>query len=239
MDMISVCMATYNGELYIKEQLSSILPQLGENDQVIISDDGSTDQTLEIIGAIDDNRIKLYRNSFKNVILIFEFALGQAIGDVIFLSDQDDIWYPNKVEESLKLLTKNDLIFTNLNVFKDKMSEGKLMYNTNKNYKGIQRNFIKNQCVGATLVFKSYLLKYALPIPKNVEMHDMWIFFISSFYGRTYYYNRPLIYYRRHGANISNTGGKTSNSFLKIIEIRLRWIVVLLGRMLKILFSNN
>ena len=236
---ISVCMTTFNGEKFIEEQLTSILPQLSEYDEVLISDDGSTDRTIEIINSIKDGRIKLFQSSFKNVINNFEFVIGQAKGDIIFLSDQDDIWYPNKVKESLKLLVKNDLIYTNLNVFNTKISEGKLMYDPSKNYQGIQRNFIKNQCVGATMAFKSHLLKYALPFPKNVEMHDMWVFFISSFYGNTYYYNRPLIYYRRHGANISNTGGKTSNSFFKIIKIRLRWIVVLLRRMLKIRFSIN
>jgi glycosyltransferase involved in cell wall biosynthesis len=239
MEMISVCIATFNGEHYINEQLSSILPQLGKKDEIIISDDGSTDETLEIIHSFKDDRIKIFKNSFKNVIRNFEFTLEQANGDIIFLSDQDDIWYPDKVEKSLELLVDNDLIFTNLNVFRTKILEGKLMFDPQKNYQGIQRNFLKNHCVGATLAFKSYLLEKALPFPQKIEMHDMWIFFISTFYCRTYYYNRPLIYYRRHGANVSNTGEKTTNSFLKIIEIRLRWIVVLLRRMLKILFSNN
>ena len=60
---ISVCMATYNGEKYIKEQLESILSQIGENDEVIISDDSSTDNTVEIIKAFSDNRIKIYKNT--------------------------------------------------------------------------------------------------------------------------------------------------------------------------------
>ncbi|TLP80760.1 glycosyltransferase [Maribacter sp. ACAM166] len=239
MEMISVCMTTYNGELFIEEQLSSILPQLSHNDEILISDDGSTDKTIDIIKSIEDSRIKLFQNSFKNVILNFEFVLGEVSGDVIFLSDQDDIWYPNKVKDSLKLLLNNDLIFTNLNVFTTEISKGKLMYDPQRNYQGIYRNFLKNHCVGATLVFKSYLLKYVLPIPQKIEMHDMWIFFISSFYGRTNYHKLPLIYYRRHGANVSNTGGKTTNSFLKILQIRLRWILVLLSRIVRIIINKK
>lgn len=237
--MISVCMATYNGERYIKEQLSSILPQLGAKDEIIISDDGSSDNTLETITSFNDNRIKLFRNSFKNVILNFEFALGQANGDVIFLSDQDDIWYPNKVKDSLKLLHKSDLIFTNLNVFTIEISEGKLMYDPQKNYQGIHRNFIKNHCVGATMAFKSKVLKYAMPFPKNIEMHDIWLFFISSFYGKTFYYNKPLIYYRRHGLNVSNTGGKTTNSLFRIIQIRITWVISIIKRITKIYFQSR
>jgi glycosyltransferase involved in cell wall biosynthesis len=226
-------MTTYNGELYVKEQLSSILPQLGVGDEVLISDDGSTDRTIKIIESFKDSRITLFQSNFKNVILNFEFVVGKATGGIIFLSDQDDIWYSDKVKTSLQLLEKSDLIFTNLNVFQTSIEKGKLMYDEKKNYNGIQRNFIKNHCVGATMAFKSHLLKYALPFPKKIEMHDMWIFFISSFYGKTMYFEKPLIYYRRHGLNVSNTGGKTSNSIFRIIEIRLNWIYYLFMRILK------
>jgi len=89
--MISVCIATYNGEKYIKEQLDSIINQLDKNDEIIISDDGSSDNTIKIIESYKDGRIVLYKNSFKNVVLNFEFAIDKSKGDYIFLSDQDDI----------------------------------------------------------------------------------------------------------------------------------------------------
>jgi glycosyltransferase involved in cell wall biosynthesis len=233
---ISVCMTTYNGDLYIKEQLDSILKQVDENDEILISDDGSTDNTIEIIQTYNDTRIKLYHNSFRDVISNFEFILGKTNGEIIFLSDQDDIWLDNKVSTSLELLKKYDLIFTNLNVFKSNIKESSLMYSPEKNYKGLHRNFLKNHCVGATMAFKSNLLKYAMPFPKNIEMHDMWIFFISSIYARTFYYNEPLIYYRRHDSNVSNTGEKTTNTLFKIIKIRISWIIFLVKRIVKIIF---
>ena len=94
--MISVCIATYNGEKYIKEQLLSILPQLGKKDEVIISDDHSTDNTLDIVKGLNDNRIKIVMNNReKGYTSNFENALSYAIGDYIFLSDQDDIWMSN------------------------------------------------------------------------------------------------------------------------------------------------
>ena len=90
--MISVCMATYNGEKYIEEQLKSILSQLGENDEVIVSDDSSTDNTLAIVESFNDVRIKIFpNNKFHSPIFNFENALKQATGDYIFLSDQDDV----------------------------------------------------------------------------------------------------------------------------------------------------
>ncbi len=89
---ISVCLASYNGEKYIAEQLESILKQLGERDELIISDDSSTDQTLAIIDRFHDRRLRVFPgNSFYNPIFNFENALKQATGEVIALSDQDDV----------------------------------------------------------------------------------------------------------------------------------------------------
>lgn len=109
--MISVCIATYNGEKYIKEQLLSILPQLGKKDEVIISDDHSTDNTLDIVKGLNDNRIKIVMNNReKGYTSNFENALSYAIGDYIFLSDQDDIWMSNKVDYCIAELKEYDLV---------------------------------------------------------------------------------------------------------------------------------
>src|SRR5450759_5141604 len=93
--MISICMASYNGSRYIERQLLSILCQLGEADEVILVDDHSSDATLEVVERLSDKRIKIYRNgSNEGVLRTFERAIGLASGDIIFLSDQDDVWYP-------------------------------------------------------------------------------------------------------------------------------------------------
>ena len=89
---ISVCIATFNGEKFIQEQIQSILPQLGEDDEIVVSDDGSTDRTMEILELFKDKRIRLLVNEGKHgFIWNFENALRKAKGDVIFLCDQDDI----------------------------------------------------------------------------------------------------------------------------------------------------
>ncbi|MCG2791916.1 MAG: glycosyltransferase, partial [Weeksellaceae bacterium] len=107
--MISVCLATYNGEKYLEAQIKSILKQLSVDDELIISDDRSTDNTISVINKFDDNRIKIFINKNKNgVAHNFENALLKATGDYIFLSDQDDIWADNKVDVLLKELKEYD-----------------------------------------------------------------------------------------------------------------------------------
>lgn len=221
-------MATYNGEMYIEEQLRSILKQLSENDEVVISDDNSNDKTIDCIKSINDPRIRLFHSSFRNVVLNFENALMHATGHIVFLSDQDDIWYDNKVSELIKILETYDLVYTNASVFKN-IKEESFLFNTRNRY-GVINNFIKNNCLGATMAFKASVLKYSLPFPKNIPMHDMWIYFISAFYGKTFYYNEPLIYYRRHGLNASNASEKTTNSFLKIVSIRVNLLILIFRR---------
>jgi glycosyltransferase involved in cell wall biosynthesis len=223
-------MATYNGEKYIQDQLDSILGQLGPDDEIIISDDASTDRTVEIINSMNDKRIKLFYASFRNVIRNFENALKNASGTYIFLSDQDDIWYPNKVTELLPLLDEHDLIFSNVCVFTDNINHCSTLFNPEINHNGLLHNLIKNHCIGATMAFRSTVLKYAMPFPGKIAMHDMWIFFITSIFGRTHYYREPLVYYRKHEANVTNTGERTTNTIIRIVGIRLQMMFALFVR---------
>lgn len=115
--MISVCIATYNGGKYIEEQLRSILDQLSADDEVIVSDDNSTDDTVSIIKSLGDSRIKIYAHKpDKCSFLIdhsthnFENALRHSHGDIIFLSDQDDKWTDNKVSTMIEGLSNYDMV---------------------------------------------------------------------------------------------------------------------------------
>ena len=121
---VSVAMATYNGEKYIEEQIKSILSNLSSNDEVIISDDGSTDKTMEIINSFHDERIRVIDGPKKGVIKNFENAIKNCNGDYIFLSDQDDIWCSKKVTTILNIF-KNDSS-TVLIVHDNKMIDAKL-----------------------------------------------------------------------------------------------------------------
>ena len=97
--MVSVCMATKNGAKFIREQLDSILAQLDPSDEIIISDDASTDETISLIESYNDNRIRLLKNKLSvGISRNFEISLNVSKGEFIFLADQDDVWAPNKVE---------------------------------------------------------------------------------------------------------------------------------------------
>ena len=114
---VSVVMAVYNGEKYIKDQLNSILSQIDDSTEVIISDNGSIDNTLEIIKEFKDPRIKLYQNEeYKGSAFNFEYGLKKASGNIIFLSDQDDIWLENKFSICIKWLEKFDVVVTDCKI---------------------------------------------------------------------------------------------------------------------------
>ena len=219
--MISVCMAVFNGEEFIKEQLDSILLQLGKKDEVIISDDGSTDKTLAIIESYNDTRISTYYSGKRSIIKNFENSLKRATGDVVFLADQDDIWYPNKVAITLSYLNDYDLVFSNASVFKANTKQSYLLYEKGVSRIGLFRNFVKNNYIGATMAFKRGVLDKALPFPPNIYMHDAWLAMVSEIKGKTFFIDEPLIYYRRHGNNASETGEKSSNTFS--VKMRMRY----------------
>lgn len=207
---ISVCMATYNGEKYIKEQMNSILMQLGNQDELIISDDQSSDGTVEIIHSFNDPRIHLIiHKADHGFVRNFENALKYAQGDYIFLSDQDDIWMPNKVEESLKELRKSDFVVSDcitINENEKVISQSRIDDYHIKT--GFWRLMIKTRYLGCCMAFKRSVLDSALPFPKNTYLmeHDLWLASVAECYYKTTLIYKPLIKYRRHGENVSDGG---------------------------------
>jgi len=216
---ISVCLATFNGAKYIKEQLDSIILQLGSNDEIIISDDGSVDETIEIIKSYKDSRIKLYNNSFHNYILNFEFTLQKSKGKFVFLSDQDDVWMGNKVEIMLNYLAKYDLVCSDCIVVNDQLEQIRESFYTiplNKR-QGFFSNLIHNKYLGCCMAFNRKVLQIALPFPKKLITHDTWIGLIGELSGSTIFIDNKLMLFRRHNTNTSNTlKGSTLSFFGKI-----------------------
>ncbi len=221
---VSVCIATYNGEKYIKEQLESILVQLSEKDEVIISDDHSNDETLKVLNSFKDSRIKIYFNDgIKGYVPNFENALKKSSGDIIFFSDQDDIWLPNKVKKCLKVLKEKDLVVTNAKVINEKMEiiEESLFEVVNTKT-GLFNNWVKNRYYGCCIAFRREILKKVLPFPKRYEIcsHDRWIPLICEMYYKVGLIEEPLLLYRRHENNVS-CFKKSNNSLLKKISVRI------------------
>lgn len=224
---ISVCMATYNGQDFVTSQLKSILMQIGTDDELIISDDSSIDNTIKIINNFNDRRIKLLTNNkFRSPVFNFENALKYSTGDVIFLADQDDIWKPGKVDITMNLLQKYDVVISDCelideydNVIADSF------FQLNRSRKGIFKNLIKNGYLGCCMAFNRPILDKALPFPKNIPMHDMWLGMIGAVYGTPFFCSERLVSYRRHGNNASSASEKSH--FTLMGKINVRYILVM------------
>ena len=205
----SIAMATYNGEKYIIEQLESILHQLSPKDEIIISDDGSTDQTIEIIKELKktDKRIKLIYGPKKGVKQNFANAILNANGQYIFLCDQDDVWNKDKIEKILKVLSKQKkcVVLHNAEIVDENLRNvNKTFFEFRKTRLGIINNIIKNSYIGCCMAFTSDLKEKILPIPNDIEMHDQWIGIIGEKYGKSMLIDDCLVKYRRHENNVSS-----------------------------------
>lgn len=217
---ISVCIATYNGAKYIKPQLMSILKQLGDDDEVIISDDSSTDETVEIIKQLNDSRIKLYTNmQFRSPILNFEHAISKATGDYIFLADQDDEWDPAKVNTLLPLMQQK-ILAASYFTFIDSNSTNIVDNVKNLPHKSFIYNFIKPSIPGCCMAFRSEFKSRILPFPKGIAMHDWWITLVAAMHNQIAITQKPLVRIRRHETNYSTTGSKSKFSLKQKLAIR-------------------
>ena len=217
---ISICIATFNGAKYIEAQLTSILNQLGKDDEVIVSDDSSTDNTIEVIRQFNDNRIKIYTgNAFKSPILNFEHAISKATGKYIFLSDQDDEWAPNKIATLLPLLDNKMMVASHF-TFIDQHSNPIASKIRSQPSKSFMRNFIKPTIPGCCMGFTDELQKKILPFPKGIAMHDWWITLIAGANNQIVITTEPLTRIRRHETNYSSTGSKSNFSLWQKIGMR-------------------
>lgn len=243
--MVSVCMVSYNGEKYIKQQIDSILLQLDSNDELIISDDGSLDRTIEIIESINDNRIKLYKHNsnrelykmklggYRLVAQNFENAITHANGNKIFLSDQDDIWALNRVAEMSKALNEYAVVLCNYSVIDmDGNKTGTIGYPENK--MPVRNSFIYNilrsRFMCCCMAFNKDMLQYILPFPAKLMSCDQWIGSLSTLVGGCKYINETLHYYRRHESNVSATTKKSPNSLFFKLYFRFYMFTIVLYR---------
>lgn len=232
---ISVCLASYNGEKYIKEQLESILIQLSENDEVIISDDYSTDRTIDIIKSLKDTRIKIYENSKgKGPIKNFENAIFNASGDIIFLSDQDDIWKENKVRKIMLVFSSDEtvtLVSSNAEyIDQDGYPTGANFFNGHVPERSLLHHYIKPEFLGCTIAFKNRIIDKLLPFPNKIPMHDWWIGMIHIYYGKVKYIPEALISYRRHDNNVTS---RKKSKLSKIIRWRVDFLFNFVKTILK------
>ncbi len=236
--MVSVCMATYNGSKFVSQQVASILSQLSHNDELLVSDDGSTDDTLSIIKTFNDPRIKIIQGAQKNSpALNFEKVLSHAKGDYIFLSDQDDVWLEGKVKCCLSLLLDNDVVVTDCNIIDDGDNiVAPSFFKIRNSGKGFWKNFLKNSYLGCCMAFRADILHMLTPFPAKLPMHDIWIGFVGEIFYKPVFTSQVLSQYRMHDKSATNTAELKSNlDIINQITSRLYLILLIPGLFLKFL----
>ena len=219
---LSIALCTYNGEKYLSNQLESIAGQtLKLPDEMIISDDRSTDKTMEILykyqSSVGFDVSYLFQRHNLGVRKNFEKAISLCQEIVIFLCDQDDYWYPNKIKtiENIFLNASSGMVFTNADIVDDTLRPlGYSLftpYRLSPNYFGNkeQMKFAKspfpflmnhNILTGATMAFRSYYKNIILPIP-SIWDHDRWIGLVVAAQAPVTFVPDSLIQYRQHSLN--------------------------------------
>lgn len=229
--LITVVLATYNGCKYLTEQLESIYNQTHKNIEVIVCDDKSTDSTSEILQSFaKSHNLKYFINENRiGVINNFAKAMKYASGQYVALSDQDDIWLPEKLKVSLLGIQELEkkfgnahpaLIYTDLKVVNETLGCINKSYwaymQLNPQNNTLNRILVENVATGCTILTNRPNIKLALPIPESALMHDIWLLLTASCFGNIKFINQPTVLYRQHVNNV--IGARQMDVVSKIIS---------------------
>jgi glycosyltransferase involved in cell wall biosynthesis len=242
---VSILIATYNGAAYIDEQLKSIVMQASSNDEIVIMDDSSSDNSVAIIAHYASNHpnIRLVRNERNvGVRATFERLLGAATKNIVILSDQDDIWIDgrrDRMVESLRhdgcvAVLANALVLTERGVERTFFSEAQP-----PNVTSLTQNFVRNNFIGCCMAFRREVLNLALPFPRSISMHDWWLGSCAIALGNVRYIAVPLLLYRRHSNNQSASRRRSWRVVAKDRGGNLRALGALLARTARLRRSQN
>lgn len=206
----SVAMAVYNGERFLSQQIDSILAQLESEDELVISYDKSSDATLDLIRRYEanDSRVRVVENHNPGVVGNFNNAIANCTRDVVFISDQDDIWIEGKREIAVDTLnaTGADLFIHNaVHINAEGEIISKPLFEEYGIRHGIVRNFAKPRYSGCCMAFPAKNKKFILPLPESVINYDHWIGMVSEVYGRIEFCDVVLLNHRIHGSNITTS----------------------------------
>jgi len=214
-------MGIKNGGRFIREQIHSILPQFGADDELVVSDDGSSDDTWRLIESYRDPRIRLMHNPGRGLISNFENCLKASRGDLIFLADQDDVWYAEKLQVMTEALRSFDLAVCDCRVVdKDLNPIYESFFKFNRSRPGLLRNLIKSSFMGCCMAFHRRVLEKALPFPDKIRVHDQWIGLIAERHFSVKFIPKIMVDHRRHHQNHSSTGGPSIHSIEKKLKTR-------------------
>jgi len=240
MTTISVCLATFNGERYLREQVESILSQLGPDDELIASDNGSTDGTLLYLRSIPDRRLHVVTfTDQRGPVANFENVLRLARRDVLVLADQDDVWMPDRLARVRHAFTRSAHIPMCLVADGIRIDgEGRTIAPSNLDVLGFRpglwKNLGRNSFMGCTMAIRRELLAVALPFPAGIPMHDSWLGILAGWVGTVEVDRRISYAYRVHGRNLSHQKRPVMRKFLDRVilakALLLRLLAISHGR---------
>lgn len=232
---VSVAMCTFNGRRWLDAQLDSILASLGDDDELVIVDDASSDGTWSMLQALTDPRVRTLRNRANcGVVASFERALCAARAPIVLLADQDDVWERDKRDAMLAAFDDDPSVTGVVSdatlIDADGVSIGDSFMATRGGFAGtLGATLLRSRFLGCAMGVRRSVLDLALPIPARAPMHDMWLGVIAASLGRVAYVDRPLLRYRRHDANASPA---RSPSPLRALRWRLDLVSALAARRL-------
>jgi glycosyltransferase involved in cell wall biosynthesis len=232
----SIVLATYQGERFIDEQLDSIVSQLSPNDEIILSDDASTDGTLHAVRQRGDSRIRILANRERvGYVRNFQRAITQVRGEYVFFSDQDDVWLPGKVDAICSALRRKPFAASDAIVVDENLEELYPSYFALREARSFSwpAIFLRPPIVGATMSCRKDYLQSLLPLPSGIP-HDFWLTLNAAWDESLEIIHTPLILYRRHAAAFSPTATHRSRSLAKIATERCILAATMIYRRLRL-----
>ncbi|KQR49526.1 hypothetical protein ASF87_12380 [Microbacterium sp. Leaf161] len=234
---VSVCMATYNGAAYLREQLDSILAELRPDDQVVIVDDASTDDTVALLETYRDARVEVFRNA-KNLgyVSSFERALSLASGDVLLLSDQDDVWVPGRRDALADAAVKFGVVASNLLLLdtgtplRSPLTGRPWLLHGSAEHRPLRTELMilagNAPYFGCAMAIRRDFLPLVTPFPDYLrESHDLWIATVANRAGMLTHLEQATVLRRVHDSNAS-----TSRPRGLVAALRSRLLLVRLWR---------
>jgi glycosyltransferase involved in cell wall biosynthesis len=232
-DRVDILLATYNGEKYVAAQIHSILKQSHHNFQILIRDDGSTDQTWNLLQDFAQrypSKIKLFTSNIHvGTIQNFSTLMQHSTSGYLMCCDQDDIWMGDKVSKSLCAIKQAEsyygkstplLVHTDLKVVDERLelispSFWRFSKISPTHCRAFGRLLMQNSVTGCTIIFNRPLLELALPIPPEAEMHDWWLALVACAFGKIEALKETPILYRQHGKNTVGAQKFSYRTFFK------------------------
>lgn len=234
-NQVAILMATYNGSNYLKEQIASLQAQTFTDWVLLVSDDGSTDETLSIVEGFrkTDSRIRIVDSDNREGTASGNFMglLRRAGGfSYVFFCDQDDVWFPTKVEKELRAIKEAErlasadlplLVFSDSRVVDGRLNVVNTSFERTLTWDARKVSFaqilLSNVAQGCTLAMNAQLVNLLLSLDfnKQVEMHDWWAMIVAKAYGEAIYLNEATLDYRQHGMNAVGASDVSLSSWVR------------------------